>query len=84
MMQRGGGVGVAGAQAFGQGGSWCIIGCRSLYSGVLVMAGCTQISVWIFCVCYRQMKACTVIGIQLILLALELVALRRIAHNAGR
>lgn len=48
------------------------------------MAGRTQISVWIFCVCYRQMKACAVIGIQLILLTFELVALRRIAHNAGR
>ena len=65
-------------------GSWCIIGCRSLYSGVLVMAGRTQISVWIFCVCYRQMKACAVIGIQLLLLALELVALRCIACNTGR
>ena len=30
------------------------------------------------------MKACAVIGIQLILLTFELVALRRIAHNAGR
>ncbi len=40
------------------------------------MAGRTQISVWIFCVCYRQMKACAVIGIQLLMLALELVALR--------
>lgn len=48
------------------------------------MAGRTQISVWIFCVRYRQMKARTVISIQLLLLALELVSLRCIAHNAGR
>ena len=48
------------------------------------MAGRAQLGVWIFCVCYRQMKACAVIGIQLLLLALELVALRCIACNTGR
>ena len=60
------------------------VDCRSLYSGVLVMAGRAQLGVWIFCVCYRQMKACAVIGIQLLLLAFELVALHCIACNAGR
>ena len=65
-------------------GRWCIISCRALYSSVLVTAWRAQLGVWIFCVRYCQVKARTVISIQLLLLALELVALCCIACNAGR